>query len=144
MPIRPSSELHALCAAVWVAEKLKVGFSAVMFPRALAIETNEMPTFACTTWLLVVSKVTYPLLALACGVTAFDFAAALFDVALFDGTVPCSVGWLACSAAFGEAVLPMTVGLFRLAVAAAVPLLLNERSKTMSKYSVYVALAPQK
>ena len=47
-----------MCALVCTVSKLKPEpFSACQFAFALAMLTNEMPTLACTTWLVVVLKV---------------------------------------------------------------------------------------
>src|SRR2546423_9895328 len=49
---------QALCALVRTVSKLNpLPFSACQLAFALASLTNEMPTFACTTWLAVVLKV---------------------------------------------------------------------------------------
>jgi len=88
-----------------------------------------MPTFACTTGLLVVLKVTYPSFAAVCGVTVL--AVLLCAV---GGRAPCRVGLFAASGVFAEA--PVVAAGLRVAGTACVPLVLNGVLNTMSKYTV--------
>ena len=53
---RPFQALFALVSMV-SKPHCELGFSAAQFAAALATLTNEMATFACTTWVVVVSNV---------------------------------------------------------------------------------------
>lgn len=113
--MRFSIAFHESCALWCTASKVRSAFSASRLACALPVDTQEMPTLACTTWFAVVSKVRYsPLGPAGCG-------AASCAVCVDPGR--------ACGAA---------------AAVAKVPLVVNGRSNFAAKYIAHVGPAPQK